>query len=139
MQTEVYTCFTSPLFSQIDIHGVARGGCQNCTECPQFISIPGNCLVLYSSYSCLSSLHASCSRSRAVRLLRLPPRSTPEGGSRRSSRIQRGSLCCRRETERPTEEAHGQHQVGLGRLQRRGYRVRHGLHIQRSVVICQQE
>jgi len=33
--------------NKIDIHGVARGSCQNCTECPQFISIPGHVLCAY--------------------------------------------------------------------------------------------
>lgn len=33
--------------NKIDIHGVARGSCKNCTECPQFISIPGHVLCAY--------------------------------------------------------------------------------------------
>lgn len=33
--------------NKIDIHGVARGSCLNCTECPQFISIPGHVLCAY--------------------------------------------------------------------------------------------
>lgn len=33
--------------NKIDIHGVCRGSCSNCTECPQFISIPGHVLCAY--------------------------------------------------------------------------------------------
>ena len=33
--------------SQIDIHGVLRSSCSNCTECPQFVSIPGHVLCAY--------------------------------------------------------------------------------------------
>jgi len=33
--------------NKIDIHGVCRGNCSNCTECPQFISIPGHVLCAY--------------------------------------------------------------------------------------------
>ena len=32
---------------QIDIHGVLRSSCSNCTECPQFVSIPGHVLCAY--------------------------------------------------------------------------------------------
>jgi len=43
----------NPAHSQIqshnrrDIHGVVRTSCSNCTECPQFISIPGHVLCAY--------------------------------------------------------------------------------------------
>jgi len=33
--------------NKVDIHGVTRGSCGNCTECPQFISIPGHVLCAY--------------------------------------------------------------------------------------------
>jgi len=33
--------------NKIDIHGVLRGSCANCTECPQFVSIPGHVLCAY--------------------------------------------------------------------------------------------
>lgn len=33
--------------NRVDIHGVCRGSCTNCTECPQFISIPGHVLCAY--------------------------------------------------------------------------------------------
>ncbi len=35
-------CFSCALlWFQIDIQGVARAECFNCTECPQFVSVPG--------------------------------------------------------------------------------------------------
>jgi len=33
--------------NKIDIHGVLRTSCNNCTECPQFIGIPGHVLCAY--------------------------------------------------------------------------------------------
>ena len=42
----VFTSDPRPLF-QIDIHGVLRASCSNCTECPQFVSIPGHVLCAY--------------------------------------------------------------------------------------------
>jgi len=33
--------------NKVDIHGISRGSCGNCTECPQFISIPGHVLCAY--------------------------------------------------------------------------------------------
>jgi len=33
--------------NRVDIHGVVRAACGNCTECPQFISIPGHVLCAY--------------------------------------------------------------------------------------------
>jgi len=33
--------------NKIDIHGVLRASCSNCTECPQFVSIPGHVLCAY--------------------------------------------------------------------------------------------
>eukprot|EP00092_Neocalanus_flemingeri_P092322 GFUD01117186.1.p1 GENE.GFUD01117186.1~~GFUD01117186.1.p1 ORF type:complete len:365 (+),score=56.46 GFUD01117186.1:174-1268(+) len=33
--------------NKIDIHGVLRSSCSNCTECPQFVSIPGHVLCAY--------------------------------------------------------------------------------------------
>jgi len=32
---------------KIDIHGIRRSSCSNCTECPQFVSIPGHVLCAY--------------------------------------------------------------------------------------------
>ena len=43
-----YCCLTSLLMiSQVDVAGVARGVCHNCTECPQFVSVPGHVLCAY--------------------------------------------------------------------------------------------
>ena len=40
--------FTSLLMIlQVDVAGVARGVCHNCTECPQFVSVPGHVLCAY--------------------------------------------------------------------------------------------
>lgn len=33
--------------NKVDIHGVSRASCDNCTECPQFVSIPGHVLCAY--------------------------------------------------------------------------------------------
>jgi len=33
--------------NKIDIHGVRRSSCSNCSECPQFVSIPGHVLCAY--------------------------------------------------------------------------------------------
>jgi len=33
--------------NKIDVHGVQRSSCLNCTECPQFIGIPGHVLCAY--------------------------------------------------------------------------------------------
>ena len=43
-----YCCLTSLLMIlQVDVAGVARGVCHNCTECPQFVSVPGHVLCAY--------------------------------------------------------------------------------------------
>jgi len=33
--------------SKVDVHGVTRGLCTDCTECPQFVSTPGHVLCTY--------------------------------------------------------------------------------------------
>jgi len=32
---------------KVDVHGVSRAKCNNCTECPQFVSLPGHILCAY--------------------------------------------------------------------------------------------
>ena len=43
----ILTELTAALIPQVDVQGVARGVCNNCTECPQFVSVPGHVLCAY--------------------------------------------------------------------------------------------
>jgi hypothetical protein len=63
--------------NKLDIHGVGRGACGNCTECPQFVSVPGHVLCAYCG--CPPARHARTEGPRPA-----PP--SPPGGQRKRGR-----------------------------------------------------
>lgn len=66
---------------KVDVHGVDRGDCNNCSECPQFVTVPGHILCAYCG--CPPAKH---SRSHPEPHPRLPiPEAAPSLNSSSSS------------------------------------------------------